>query len=121
MGIFRSVLVLLAGAALATFLWSNYEQTVVICLLKDRYCTVPTSLSAALVGAIAAGFLLAVILSLPNQFRLRRLARELRRKNEHLEEEIAELRKLPLTDVSDPPISGLGERGLDPSGNLSGN
>ena len=101
MGIFRSVLVLLAGAALATFLWSNYEQTVVICAFRDRFCTVEMSLSAALVGAIAVGFLLAVGLSLPNQFRLRKGARELRRANERLETELAELRKLPLGDVSE--------------------
>lgn len=117
MGIFRSVLVLIVGGALATFLWSNFEQTVVICLFKERYCTVPTSLSAALVGAIVAGFLLAVVLSLPNQFRLRRQLRELRKKNEHLDGEIAELRKLPLSDVSEPTGAELG---TDVGPNLSG-
>ncbi len=116
MGIFRSVVVLLVGGALATFLWSNFEQTVVICLFKDSYCTVPTSLSAVLVGAIVTGFLLAVVLSLPNQFRLRRQLRELRRKKEHLQDEIAELRKLPLTDVSDPHPSASSEPSAVPPG-----
>ena len=105
---------LLVGAALAIFLWSNYEQKVVISFAAP-FKTVPIPLSAALVAALAGGFLLAVALSLPNQFRLRGRIRELRRKLERLENEIAELRKLPLTDVSesspDNLSSSIGEIG----------
>lgn len=100
MGIFRSIVWLLVGAALAVFLWSNYEQKVVISFTAP-FRTVPIPLSAALVGALAAGFLLAVALSLPNQFRLRGKVREMKRNVGRLEDEIAELRKLPLTDVSE--------------------
>lgn len=99
MGIFRSILWLFVGGILAIFLWSNFEQRVVISF-TSLFRTVPVPLSAALVGALAVGFLLAVALSLPNQFRLRARVRELRQKTERLEEEISELRKLPLTDVS---------------------
>ena len=109
MGIFRSIVWLLVGAALAIFLWSNYDQKVVISFTEfAAFKTVPIPLSAALVTALAGGFLLAVALSLPNQFRLRGRVRELRRKLERLENEIAELRKLPLTDVSESSSDNLG-------------
>ena len=107
MGIFRSISWLLVGAALAVFLWSNYEQKVVISFM-EAFKTVPIPLSAALVGALAGGFLLAVALSLPNQFRLRGRVRESKRQLERLENEIAELRKLPLTDVSESSADELG-------------
>jgi uncharacterized integral membrane protein len=96
-GIVKSALILLAGAALATFLWSNYDQTVVVYFTK-YFRTVEVPLAAALVVALLAGVLLSVALSLPNQFRLRGRIRELTRKIDRLENEIAELRKLPLDD-----------------------
>ncbi len=119
MGILRSIMWLLVGAALAIFLWSNYEQKVVISFTEfNSFKTIPIPLSAALVAALAGGFMLAVALSLPNQFRLRGRVRELRRKLERLDNETAELRKLPLTDVSESSsdhrsssISNIGESG----------
>ena len=107
MGIFRSIVWLFIGATLAIFLWSNYDQKVVISFTAP-FKTIPIPLSAALVGALAAGFLLAVGMSLPNQFRLRKRARELRRKSEGLESEIAELRKLPLNDTTESSSESLG-------------
>ena len=101
MGIVRTILVfllLLIGAALATFIWSNYDQRVVI-YFTQRFRTVELSFSAALVGALTIGFLFSFILSLPNQIRLRGRLRDHRKKIERLESEIAELRKLPLSDV----------------------
>ena len=98
MGIFKSFLILLVGAVLATFLWSNYDQRVAI-YFTQAFRTVEIPLAAALVGSMLAGFLLAVALSLPNQFRLRGRIRELNRKVERLENEIGELRKLPLEDA----------------------
>ncbi len=109
MGIIRSIIWLLVGAALTIFLWSNYEQKVVISFTTP-FKTVPIPLSAALVTALAGGFLLAVALSLPNQFRLRGRVRELRRKLERLEREIAELRTLPLTDVAESSSDSRGAR-----------
>ena len=113
MGILRSVLILLVGAALATFLWSNYDQRVVIKFTDYRnlHPSADISLSAALVGAMLAGFLLAVALSLPNQFRLRGRVRESRRRIDRLENEIAELRKLPLSDVSETTPESPGDSG----------
>jgi uncharacterized integral membrane protein len=96
-GIIKSLLILLAGAALATFLWSNYDRTVVVYFTK-YFRTVELPLAAALMVSLVAGLLLSVALSLPNQFRLRGRIRELARKIERLESENAELRKLPLDD-----------------------
>ncbi len=98
MGIIKSLFILLAGAALATFLWSNYEQKVVV-YFTNQFRTVELPLAAALVVALLTGLLLAVTLSLPNQFRLRARIRELTRKLDRLENENAELRKLPLDDA----------------------
>lgn len=105
MGIIKSLLILLVGAALATFLWSNYEQRVTI-YFTQHFRTIEIPLASALVLALVAGFLLAVTLSLPHQFRLRRRVRELQRKIERLEREISELRKLPLTEGL--PLEGPG-------------
>ena len=113
MGIIKSVFILLVGAALATFLWSNYDQTVVISFLNQK--TIPLSLSAALVLALVVGFLLAVTLSIPNQLRLRGRARELQKQNSKLQGEIAELRKLPLTDVSEPMADSPSDSSSDAS------
>jgi uncharacterized integral membrane protein len=96
-GIIKSMFILLAGAALATFLWSNYDEKVVVYFTR-QFRTVELPLAAALGIALLAGILLAVALSLPNQFRLRARIRELTRKLDRLENENAELRKLPLDD-----------------------
>jgi uncharacterized integral membrane protein len=97
-GIIKSLLILLTGAALATFLWSNYDQSVTVYFTR-QFRTVELPLALALGIALLAGLLLAVVLSLPNQFRLRARLRELSRKLERLETENAELRKLPLDDA----------------------
>lgn len=97
MGIIKSLFILLAGAALATFLWSNYDEKVVVYFTR-QFRTVELPLAAALGLALLGGILLAVALSLPNQFRLRARIRELTRKLDRLENENAELRKLPLDD-----------------------
>jgi uncharacterized integral membrane protein len=97
-GVIKSILILLAGAALATFLWSNYDQSVVIYFTK-YFRTIEVPLAAAMVVSLLAGVVLAVALSLPNQFRLRGRIRELTRKIERLDSEIAELRRLPLDDA----------------------
>ncbi len=105
MGIIRTIFVyalvfalLLTGAALSIFIWSNFDQRVVI-YFTDYFRTFELPLSAALIGALVIGFLFSFILSIPNQFRLRGRVRDHRRKIEKLESEIAELRKLPLSDV----------------------
>ena len=97
MGIIKSIFVLMVGAVLATFMWSNYDSNVVISF-TDRFRTIPIPLSNALVIALVLGILLAVTLSIPNQFKLRGRIRELRRKVERLESEVSELRTMPLAD-----------------------
>ncbi len=97
MGIIKSLFILLAGAALATFLLSNYDQKVVV-YFTELFRTVELPLAAVLAAALGTGLLLAAALSLPNQFRLRARIRELTRKLDRLENENAELRKLPLDD-----------------------
>ncbi len=97
MGLIKSLFILLAGAALATFLWSNYDDKVTVYFTK-QFRTVELPLAAALTVALLGGVLIAVALSLPNQFRLRARIRELNRKLDRLENENAELRKLPLDD-----------------------
>ena len=105
MGIIRTIFVyalgfalLLTGAALAIFIRSHFDQRVVI-YFTDYFRTFELPLSAALIGALVIGFFFSFILSIPNQFRLRGRVRDHRRKIEKLESEIAELRKLPLSDV----------------------
>ncbi|HSF16741.1 MAG TPA: LapA family protein [Vicinamibacteria bacterium] len=105
MGIIKSFLILLVGAALATFLWSNYDQKVVI-RFTDTFRTVEIPLAAALVASLMLGFVLAVALSLPNQIRLRSRIREMKRRIDRLENEISELRKLPLDDAIPAARSG---------------
>jgi uncharacterized integral membrane protein len=107
-GIVKSLFILLAGAALATFLWSNYDQKVVV-YFTQQFRTVEIPLAAALVVALLGGFLLAVALSLPNLFRLRARIRELTRKLDRIESENAELRKLPLDDAIPETSSSLRE------------
>lgn len=97
MGIIKSVFVLMVGAVLATFMWSNYDSNVVISFTQ-QFRTIPLPLSNALIIALVIGILLAVTLSIPNQFKLRGRIRELRRKVERLESEISELRTMPLSD-----------------------
>ncbi len=93
----NSFFVLLLGAALATFIWSNYEQKVTVYFTSYR-STGEISLSLAMFASMLVGFLLASILAIGSQLSLRRRGRQLRRKNERLDSELAELRKLPLTE-----------------------
>jgi uncharacterized integral membrane protein len=97
MGVIKSLIIFLAGVALAMFLWSNYDQPVTVYFTR-QFRTVELPLAAALGIALVGGLLLAVALSLPNQFRLRARIRDLSRRLDRLENENAELRKLPLDD-----------------------
>jgi uncharacterized integral membrane protein len=89
---------LLLGAALAIFVYSNFDQQVVV-YFTSSLRTVEIPLSLALFGAVLVGFLVAVLLALADQFRLRSRLRQLRRANEKLESELEALRNLPLTSL----------------------
>ena len=89
---------LLLGAALAIFVYSNFEQRVVI-YFTGSYRTVDIPMSLALFGALLAGFLVSAMLAIADQFRLRSRLRHLRKTNERLESELAALRNLPLSNL----------------------
>jgi uncharacterized integral membrane protein len=94
---------LLLGSALTIFIYSNFDQSVVV-HFTDWYRTKEIPLALALFGAMVAGFLVAALLAFTQQFRLRSRLRQLRKTNERLESEIAGLRNLPLTSL--PPSAG---------------
>ncbi len=114
-GVIKSLFILLAGAALATFLWSNYDQPVTVYFTR-QFRTIELPLAAALGIALLGGLLLAVALSLPNQFRLRARIRDLSRRLDRLEDENAELRKLPLDDSIPESSSPFRETRESPDG-----
>ncbi len=87
---------LLLGSTLTIFIYSNFEQSVII-YFTGGYRTVEIPLALALFGAMVAGFLVTTLLAFGHQFRLRARLRQLRKTNERLESEIAGLRNLPLT------------------------
>jgi uncharacterized integral membrane protein len=89
---------LLLGAALAIFVYSNFEERVVI-YFTHTYRTGDIPLSLALFGAMLAGFLVSAVLAVADQLRLRGRLRKLRKTNERLESELAALRNLPLTSL----------------------
>ena len=96
MAIVKWVFVIPLVVASTILILSNLQTAVHINFLTFR--TVAMPLSYCLVIAFLAGLLLALILSIPSQLRLRSRIREIRRKNERLDNEIAELRKLPIGD-----------------------
>jgi uncharacterized integral membrane protein len=106
----------LIGATLAIFIYFNYEQGVVIYFTRSWH-TAEIPLSLALVGSMLLGFLLAAILTVVDQIRLRSRLRQMRRSIERLEAELGELRRLPLEDPltsrpADRPQEDRGFEGL---------
>lgn len=97
MSTLRNLFYVLVGAILAVFIYFNYEQGVVIYFTRT-WRTAEIPLSLALFGSILLGFLVAAILAIADQVRLRSRLRQMRRTVERLETELGELRKLPLED-----------------------
>jgi uncharacterized integral membrane protein len=106
--VIRTLFYIVVGAALATVIYSNYDQRVVVNF--DRWHTREMPLALALFGAMILGFLVAALVGLADQMRLRGRIRQMRRASEKLESELAALRNLPLGE-------SLPERGesKDPS------
>ncbi len=98
MKILTMLFYLVLGSALTIFIYSNFEQSVVI-YFTSTYRTVAIPLALALFAAMVAGFLVTALLAFAHQFRLRNRLRRLRKINERLESEIAGLRNLPLTSL----------------------
>jgi uncharacterized integral membrane protein len=109
--VIRTLFYIVVGAALATVIYSNYGQRVVVYFdFTQRWHTREMPLALALFGAMILGFLVAALVGLADQMRLRGRIRQMRRASEKLESELAALRNLPLGE-------SLPERGesKDPS------
>jgi uncharacterized integral membrane protein len=113
---FRNLFYVLVGAVLAVFIYFNYEQGVIIYFTR-AWRTAEIPLSLALFGSMLLGFLVAAILAVADQIRLRSRLRKMRRTVEQLEAELGELRRLPLEDslasrFAEKPQEDLGSEEL---------
>ncbi len=98
----RNLFYVLVGAVLAIFIYFNFDQRVVIYLTRGWH-TREIPLALALFGAMLIGFLVAAILAVADQLRLRSRLRQMRRSVERLESELSGLRKLPLEESLPAP------------------
>ncbi len=97
MSTLRNLFYVLVGAVLAIFIYFNFEQGVVI-YFTQLWHTDEIPLSLALFGSMLLGFLVAAVLAIGDQLRLRSRLRQMRRTVERLEAELGQLRRLPLED-----------------------
>ena len=93
----RNLFYVLLGALLAIFIYFNFDQKVVV-YFTPSWHTGETTLAMALFGALLVGFVVAALLSLADQIRLRSRLRQMRKTVERLEAELTELRKIPIED-----------------------
>jgi uncharacterized integral membrane protein len=93
----RNLFYVLIGAVLAIFIYFNFDQRVVIYFTRSWH-TREIPLSLALFGALILGFLVAALLAIADQLRLRTRLRQMRRNVERLESELSERRRPPLDD-----------------------
>jgi uncharacterized integral membrane protein len=93
----RNLFYVLIGAILAIFIYFNFDQRVVIYFTRSWH-TREIPLSLALFGALILGFLVAALLAIADQLRLRSRLRQMRRNVERLESELGERRKPPAGD-----------------------
>ena len=91
----RNLFYVLLGALLAIFIYFNFDQKVVVHFTRSWH-TGEMSLALALFGALLLGFVVAALLSLADQIRLRSRSRQLRKTVERLESELKEARQMPL-------------------------
>ena len=93
----RNLFYVLIGAVLAIFIYFNFDQRVVIYFARSWH-TREIPLSLALFGALILGFLVAALLAIADQLRLRTRLRQMRRNVERLESQLGERSKPPLDD-----------------------
>ena len=98
---FTTLFYILVGSALTIFIYSNFDQEVIV-YFTSGFHTAEIPLALALLGSMIAGFLVTALFAFTHQFRLRNRLRHLRKTNEKLESEIAGLRNLPLTSLPAP-------------------
>jgi uncharacterized integral membrane protein len=97
----RNLFYVLVGAVLAIFIYFNFDQRVVIYFTRSWH-TKEIPLSLALFGAMLLGFLVAALLAVADQLRLRARIRQLRKNIEQLESQIGARSKPPVVDS--PPV-----------------
>lgn len=97
MKIVRGLFYILVGVSLTLFLTSNFEQRVVV-RFTNWWRTSEIPLALALFIAVLIGFIVTALLAIADQVRLRSRLRQQRRTIERLEQELGELRKLPLSE-----------------------
>jgi uncharacterized integral membrane protein len=97
----RNLFYVLIGAVLAIFIYFNFDQRVVIYFTRSWH-TKEIPLSLALFGAMLLGFLVAALLAVADQLRLRARIRQLRKNIEQLESQIGAPSKPPVVDS--PPV-----------------
>jgi uncharacterized integral membrane protein len=93
----RNLFYVLTGAVLAIFIYFNFDQRVVIYFTRSWH-TREVPLSLALFGALILGFLVAALLAIADQLRLRARLRQMRRKMERLEIQTGDRSKPPLEE-----------------------
>lgn len=99
----RNLFYVLLGALLAIFIYFNFDQKVVVYFTRSWH-TGEMSLALALFGALLAGFVVAALLSLADQIRLRSRLRQMRKTVERLESELTESRQQPLKSRQLEPL-----------------
>ena len=97
----RNLFYVLLGALLAIFIYFNFDQKVVVYFTRSWH-TGEMSLALALFGALLAGFIVAALLSLADQIRLRSRLRQTKKTVERLESELTASRKQPLRPNLEP-------------------
>lgn len=91
----RNLFYVLLGALLAIFIYFNFDQKVVVYFTRSWH-TGEMSLALALFGALLVGFVVAALLSLADQIRLRSRVRQMRKTVERLESDLSASLKQPL-------------------------
>ena len=98
----RNLFYVLLGALLAIFIYFNFDQKVVVYFTRSWH-TGEMSLALALFGALLVGFVVAALLSLADQIRIRSRLRQMRKTVERLESELTDSRKQPLERTKPEP------------------
>ena len=106
MNTLRNLFYVVIGAALAIFIYFNFDQRVVIYFTRSWH-TQEIPLALALFGALVVGFLVAAVLAVADQLRLRSRLRQMRRTIEQLESHGGGLRSSP-NDASVPSPTSEG-------------
>lgn len=98
MWVIRLVVLLLVVIALGYVLAANMDQTVDLEFFGHEYLDTP--LIYAVAACFVLGFFMALVVMALREWRLRREIRRLKRHARQLDQELADLRTLPLKELS---------------------